>query len=327
MKSFKIKKLKNYLVRIVATLVVVIIISCSMTIDTVVQQGSINGGEVLPVTLNVKIKTDAERTAKLMIAVLVPKLWKVAQKGTATFVSGFTTGVQQMSIIPAGTPAPNGNGLDWPTYLSNKIGNGGNLINDWEWVAFYSKSDYALGGGLTIDDVTVSLRLPTSTDNLSFRLAYVVANSSDGLSGTDYYGSISGGCFRVNGTGDLIDFCNPQLSTIEPRTSLDNDIITIGFDAGVADNDLSKATEVYICATGITATGEKITVCAVNAASKLSSPGAGRWSKDIWPRKFFSLSDNQQLTRMEYYFTDASGGKKVGYGGGKDPFLYTFKCQ
>jgi len=326
MKSFKIKKFENYLVRIVATLIVVIIISCSMTIDSIVQQDSINGGEVLPVTLNVKVKTDVDRTAKLMIAVLVPKLWKVAQKGTATFISDFSTGVQQMSVIPAGTPAPNGNGLDWPTNLANKIGNGGNLINDWEWVAFYSKSDYALGGNITVN-VTVSLRLPTTTDNLSFKPGYVVANSSDGLSGSDYYGSFFPGCFRVNGTGDLIDFCNPQLATVEPRTSLDNDIVTIGFDAGVAANALDHATEVYICATGITTTGERITVCTTAAGSKLASLGAGRWSKDIWPRKFFSLNDNQQLSRMEYFFTDAARAVKVGYGGGADPFLYTFKCQ
>ena len=77
MKSYK-KKVQNYLVRILATIIVVLVISCSMTFESVVQPSSINGGGVLPVTLNVKVETNASQTSKLMIAVLVPKLWHVA---------------------------------------------------------------------------------------------------------------------------------------------------------------------------------------------------------------------------------------------------------
>jgi hypothetical protein len=328
MKSFQLTKFQNYFVRILATLIVVIIISCSMTIDSVVQPTSVNGGDILPVTLNIKVETNSSQTSKLMIAMLVPKLWHAASKATVTFTSEITTGVQTMTLIPAGSPAPNGNGLDWPNYLAAKIGNGGNLINDWEWVAYYSNSDFSLPGNFKTTAV-VSLRIPVSNDNLSFKLQYVVANSTDGLSGTDRYGSYSPGCFSVNGTGDLIDFCNAQLATVEPRTSLDNDIITIGFDGGVAKNDLESAADVYLCATGITTTGARIEVCSQVSTTKLTSLGAGRWRIDLWPRKFFSLTDNQQLSRIEYFFTDAAGGKKVGYGGGTStsPFLYTFKCQ
>jgi Domain of unknown function (DUF4961) len=326
MKSYKLKKFHNYLVRIFATMIVIIIISCSMTIESVVQPSSVNGGDVLPVTLNVKVTTNSSQTSKLMIAMLVPKLWNVSKKAVITFTSDITTGPQQMTLIPTGSPAPNGNGLDWPNYLAAKIGNGGNLINDWEWVAFYSNADFSLGGNVTVN-ATVSLRIPVSNDNLSFKLGYVVANSSDGLSASDRYGSFFPGCFTVNGTGDLIDFCNPQLSAVEPRTSLDNDIITIGFDGGVASNQLQTASEIHMCASGITTDGTRIDVCLPVAANKLTSLGAGRWNIDLWPRKFFSLTDNQQLAKMEYFFTDGTGSNKVGYGGGTSPFIYTFKCQ
>ncbi len=326
MKYFKSKKFQNYLVRIVATMIVVIIISCSMTIDSVVQPSSVNGGEDIPVTLNVTVTTNTSQTSKLMVAVLVPKLWKAAQKIKATFTSDISTGPQQMTLIPAGTAAPNGNGLDWPTNLANKIGNGGNLINDWEWIAFYSNADYALGGNTTVH-ATVSLIIPTTNDNVSFKLGYVVANSSDGLSGSDRYGAYFPGCFSVNGAGDLIDFCNPQLANVEPRTSLDNDIVTINFDAGVAANGLDNSPDIYLCATGITTTGSRIDVCAVTPQSKLTSLGAGRWRTDIWPRKFFGLTDAQNLEKLEYYFTDVTGNVKVGYGGGTAPFVFTFKCQ
>lgn len=326
MKYYKSKKFLNYLVRAIATMIVVIIISCSMKIDSVVQPSSVNAGEVLPVTLNVTIETNTSQTSKFMVAVLVPKIWHAATNTQVTFVSDITTGPQQMTVIPAGVPAPNGNGLDWPSYLAAKIGNGGNLINDWEWIAFYSNSDYTIGGNITVH-ATVSIKLHPSNDNISFKLGYVTANSTDGLSGSDRYGSFFPGCFTVNGEGDLIDFCNPQLATVEPRTSFDNDIITIGFDGGVATNALQSATSIYLCATGITTTGERVDVCRQVDASKLTSLGVGRWRIDIWPRDFFALAENQQLAKLEYFFTDETGGKKVGYGGGDEPFLYTFKCQ
>lgn len=326
MTAFKLKKFHNYLVKILATAIVVIIISCSMTIDSVVQPSSVNGGEILPVTLNITVTTNQSQTSKLVISVLVPKLWHASTNTTVTFTSDLTTGTQQMTFVPAGVAAPNGNGLDWPAYLTSKIGNGGNLINDWEWITFYSNADLSVAGNQTYH-ATVSIRMLTSADALSFKLGYVSSNSSDGLSGSDRYGSYFPGCFTVNGTGDLIDFCNPQLATIEPRTSLDNDIITVGFDAGVAANLLAGATDIYLCATGITTTGTRIDVCQQVPASQLTSLGAGRWRVDIWPRQFFSLTDDQTLARMEYFFTDAAGSNKVGYGGGTDPFVYTFKCQ
>lgn len=326
MKSFPSNKKFFSLRNICLFLFILFMVSCSMTIDSVVQPGSVQGGQILPVTLNVTITTNQSQTSKFMVAVLVPKVWNATKNTAVTFTSDITSGDQPMSVIPAGTPAPQGGGLDWPTLLANKIGNGGNLINDYEWVAFYSNAAYTVAGNATIK-VQVSIKTKVSDDNLAFKLGYVVANSTDGLSGSDRYGSYFTSCFRVNGTGDLIDFCNPQLATVEPRTSLDNDIITLNFDAGVSANALTGASDVYLCATGITTAGDRITVCSQTPQTKMDALGLGRFRKDIWPRQFFSLQKNQTLKSIEYYFTDASGGSKVGYGGGSEPFPYTFKCQ
>ncbi|NTS42596.1 DUF4961 domain-containing protein [Flavisolibacter sp. BT320] len=311
---------------VAAFFILAFFISCSMTIDTIEQPMSVKGGEILPVTLNVTIETNEAQTSKFMVAVLVPKVWNARRNTTVTFTSDITSGDQRMSVIPEGTPEPKGSGMDWPTLISTKVGNGGNLINDYEWVAFFSDAAYRVEGNKTVK-VQVKIRTRVSDDNLSFKLGYCVANSTDGLSGTDRYGTYFTSCFRVEGSGDLIDFCNPQLASIEPRTSLDNDIITLNFDSKVSDNLLSDVTDIYLCATGITTAGERIDVCLQNAQSKMNPAGVGRFQKDIWPRQFFSLKPAQTLRSLEYYFTDATGTKKVGYGGGADPFPFTFKCQ
>jgi hypothetical protein len=308
------------------TLLFVFILGCSMTIESVIQPSTINGGETLLATLNVKVTTNQEQTSKFMVAILVPKMWNARQKATLTFTSDISSGPQKMTAIPVGTPAPQAQGLDWPTKLASTIGNGGNLINDWEWVAYYSDADYTVAGNVEIDAV-VSVSIPTTEDNISFKMGYVVANSTDGLSGTDRYGSYFTGCLRVNGTGDLIDFCNPQLSAIEPRTSLDNDIITINFDGGVVANPLGNSNEIYLCASGITDDGEILNACASSEKTKLVSLGASRFRLDCWPREFFAVPAGKTLQRLEYFFTNADGTVKVGYGGGDSPFIYTFNCK
>jgi hypothetical protein len=320
------RRVWNWTWKITGALLILIVVSCSISIDSVVQPASVNGGDILPVTLNVTITANSSQTSNFMVAVLVPKVWKVAQNATITFTSDITSGDQPMTLIPAGTPAPQGGGLDWPTLLVTKIGKGGNLLPDYEWVAFYSNTAYTIGSNATVH-ATVSIHIKTSPDNLFFKLGYCVANSSDGLSSPDRYGSYFTSCFQVNGTGDLIDFCNPQLSNVDPRTSLDNDIITLNFDGGVTSTALDNATSVYLCISGITASGDSLSVCEQTVRTKMNPLGLNRWQKDIWPRKLFNLSDNQRLTGLRYYFTDASGNNKVGYGGGSSPFVYTFKCE
>lgn len=312
--------------KVVGGLLLLIIAGCSITINNVVMPGSVNGGDILPVTLNVTIETNDNQTSNFMVAVLVPKVWKVAQNASITFTSDITSGDQGMSVIPAGSPAPQGGGLDWPTLLANKIGNGGNLLPDYEWVAFYSNTSYSVVANATIH-ATVSIKIKTSTDNLLFKPGFCVANSTDGLSSTDRYAASFTNCFRVNGQGDLIDFCNPQISTIDPRNSLDNDIITVTFDGGVQSTALDNASQVYLCIAGITATGDSLVVCTQNDGTSMTALGLNKWQKDIWPRKLFNLANNQHLTGLRYYFTDGTGSNKVGYAGGATPFTYTFKCQ
>jgi hypothetical protein len=193
-------------------------------------------------------------------------------------------------------------------------------------VAFYSNSSYSVAGNATIH-ATVSIKIKTSPDNLMFKLGYCVANSVDGLSSSDRYGSKFTNCFQSIGTGDLIDFCNPQLANVDPRTSLDNDIISLTFDGGVQSTPLDNASQVYLCISGITDGGDSLSVCTQTGQTKMDALGLNRWRKDIWPRKLFNLTDNQHLTGLRYWFTDAAGGSKVGYAGTQAPFIYTFKCQ
>jgi hypothetical protein len=333
MKLFGNKKRFGYIWKVAGAVIIVIIISCSITITGVVQPASVNGGQTLDVTLNANISTNTSQTSNLMVAVLVPKIWNAAANATVTFTSDISSGNQAMTVIPNSTPAPGANGLNWPTDLLNTIGHAGNLIQEYEWVAFYSNTAYAIGGNVSVN-VVVNIQINVGQANVLFNMAYVVGESGDGLHSTawgdpstSYYGTYFPGALRVYGTGTLLDFINPQLSVITPSTALDNDIITIPFGADVINNGLTGASQIYLCATGYVHGGDSIVVCQQNAQSQLDSLGQGNFQIDMWPRGFFNLTSTQTLDSIHYVFTDASGTIKVGNEGTLTPFSFGFNCQ
>lgn len=336
MKLFGNKKWWGYTWKIGGTVLVLIIVACSVTITSIVQPATVTGGQVLNVTVNGTWATDAAQSSNLVVAILVPTIWNAGANTTMTFTSDLTNGTQSMSVIPASTQAPGSGGLNWPTDLQNVLGHEGNLIPEYEWVAFQSNSPVSIGGG-TSASCTVNIQITTATKSLYFNMGYFLGDNSDGLHSTgangtlpptEYYNVYGPSPITVNGVGTLLDFVNPQLSVPVPGSATDNDILQIPFGATVLTNPLTSATNIYLCATGYTSGGDSIQVCQQTAQSRLDSAGTGNWQIDIWPRGFFNLSATQTLDSMHYFFTDPTGTTKVGNGGSSSsPFSYSFGCQ
>lgn len=328
------RKTWGWVWKITAAMIIMVVVGCYLTIESVVQPATVQGGTTMTVTLNCQIQTNNPQTSAFIVGVLVPKIWNASANATVSFTSDQTTGPQAMSLIPPGTPSPNGNGIGWQDDLANTCGHAGNLIPEYEWVAFQSNSQYAVPATTTFNVyVTINIKVPNN--NVLFNMAYCIAESGDGLhSGaygdpsTDFYGTYTPSTpVRVNGEGTLLDFVNPQLSVIVPGNSLDKDIISIPFNSTAKTNALSGASKVYLCATGYLTSGDSITICQPSSASQLTSTGIGQWQLTIWPRGYFGLSPTQTLDSMEYFFTDAAGANKVGYAASPTPFTYVFSCQ
>ncbi len=324
----------NWIWKITGTLIVLVIFACSITINNVTQPASIPGASTLTSTITATIgQVNATQTSALVVGILVPTQWNAANNTTVSFTSTATTGIQPMNLIPTGTPAPTGGGLSWQTDMLNTIGSAGNLINEYEYICFESPQQYTVNNGNNID-VVVTVNIKVSQTNMLFNMAYVVCESTDGLNSTansqspsTYYGTFFPPSLRVTGPGTLLDFIDPQLSVITPGFATDNDIITLPFNSTAVHNSLTNASQVFLCATGYTTTGDSIKVCQQTNASQLQSLGGGNFQKSIWPRGLFGLSASQSLDSIEYVFTDATGSVIVGFNGTSTPFSYTFGCQ
>lgn len=311
----------------------IILTRCGEIITGVDQPATATIGSVVPITVHINIPTVGDGGPDYLIfGFLVPKGWKAAQNTAISYTSPLGNGT--MNLIPDGTVAKNGGGLTWPAYMKKTFQNGGNLIDDMEWVAYQSDKAYPHSGGNALSgDLHIKIKVGADGNSTLVKLGYVITDTGNGFTsdgnGT-YYSELITPCFEVTGgTGDLVDFCNPQLTTINPPKSLDNDIITLTFDGTVSDTRLNNVTETYLCATAYTSDGKTINICEQTDKTKMTqiAPNSRRFQVTLWPKSFFGVTGTQTITRIEYFITDKTGAVKVGYGNTLAPFTYTFRCS
>ncbi len=315
-------------------LIILIFIAADCGIDditlTVPASGNANEVSTFIIHSGAKPRIEGEgnsHTTQLVTGIMVPKSWNARQNGTVSFTSPKGGGV--MMIIPD-SEAEASSGLSWHEAAKRMFGIGTNLIDDFEWIVYRSTQTYTFVNNEDINfDIKFDIKL--GPENMLVKLGFYVGSSVQNLRADDqdYKRFAFSDAFEVqNGEGDLIDFVNPQLSKIEPVKSSDNDILTFTFDSGVTSTVLDNTTDIYVCAKGYDKDGQMVAeICEQNERTKLKSIGGKRFRLDTWPKALFNLSNAISLSRIEYYYTDATGANRVGYGNTSDPFPFTFKCE
>lgn len=336
----------KYLWTSCALILVALVFSfCHTKITGVTGPATATVGQTINIGVDVDVSTNYfgsdTYSGNVIIAVLLPKGWKGRENMTATYTSGKGNG--NMVFTPASAIAPNTNGLTWAVALKNKFQIAGNLIDDMEWVVM--QTDQPLkwqNGDKFVGNCAIKLKVAADGNATSFKPAYVVAQTLDGLKddpgvadgapwGPDavYHNIYKGDCFSVTGgDGDFVDFCNPQLTSIDPPKSLDNDFVTLTYNNTITNTGLDNPQAVYLCATATTSDGKTLTVCEQTDKTKLTQTGAktGLYKLTFWPHQFFGATASQTIVSMSYYITNQAGTIKVGYGGTSDPFTFKFRC-
>jgi len=301
--------------------------ACVSTIVNIQQPTIVAAGDTAHIVLDIQWKeTNEDHTDRQVIGICVPKSSNAGSNTKMYLVSEI--GESGMSKVPAGATEPS-SGLEWAEAFTKKFGIGPNLIDDMEWIVFWSDIKFFVANQSLVN-AKIFINIKTGPDNLMVKPGYAMCEDRDGLSDSNsgYYTSAFGNCLEVNeGEGDVVDFCNPQIGIGEPSNATDNDLITIRYNGLLDETGLKNESEVFLCATAFTSDGETIEVCGSEDIAQLRSIESKRWRIDMWPRKFFNLRDDQTLTRIEYYFVDRTGTFKTGYGNTADPFKFTFKCK
>lgn len=321
----------NCLYLIIGLAVVVFLAKCGLTALTVTVPESGNANEVSTFTMHCGVEPRIQEpntvTSQFTAGIMVPRGWNARENAVVSFTSPKGNGV--MSIIPD-TELEASSGLSWHLAAKKMFGIGPNLVDDFEWVVYRSAQAFTFKNNEDIKfDVKVDCKL--GPNNMLVKLGFYIGVFKENLrkDDQDYKRFTFSEVFEVkNGEGDLIDLVNPQLSKIEPVKSEINDIITFTFDGGITNTALDNVDEIYVCAKGFNAGGMMIAEsCEKSSKTKLSPLGGKKFRLDTWPGELFNITSQSGLQRMEYYFTDVTGNKKVGYGNTEDPFKFTFRCQ
>jgi len=329
-----IKKIHNWVRRIVTAVILFFFLTMCIYIDTIEYEATVNANETTTFVVHCRVEPIATSDdTRLVIGFLTPKSWHAAETTTMTYVDNFDEGVQTMSPIPADDTPVNGNGLTWPAYIKSKEGVGPNVLDDMEWIFYWSDKPYSvLNGDMFTVDVTVTTVV--GPDNLKAKIGFFANHTNDGFS-TDnrHWQFLYTDCFEViNGEGDVLDFCERHFNAIDPLQNTSNDIVTIKFQGDLKPNDLDEAAEVYFCSTAYTDLGNTVNVCDPTDANKMMKDNefGHNYSITFWPVGYYDLQDGEEILKIEYTFKNEDGSAEItGFDADSTaiPFRYTFRCK
>ncbi|MGN0069658.1 MAG: DUF4961 domain-containing protein [Prevotella sp.] len=310
---------KHFLALPLAALIALFVFSCVYIDEISVMQvydgkevSYVYAGDVATFTINGHIECHEDhQSVNFVAAFLVPKAWKVAENGKATYKSSLADDrdmEKPMSVIPASSLPKNGGGLTWVECLTQTYGVGPNVLDDMEWVVYQTDEKWDIINN-QFPSYTIYLRTPVGDQNLKCHIGFFVNHTDDGFSGGNDHKKcmFSNECFEVvGGKGAVLDFCNNHYNKVAPMSSLQNDYVTFSFIGDVADNDLSSTGEVYFEAEAVTTDGKVYKVDEKTEKTLMKRTGAysGTYTKTLWPVGFFGLGEDEQIQQIHYSFTN-----------------------
>ena len=294
-----------------------------------------------------KVATDggADAGDRMVISILVPKLWNLRGNATMSYENtAVEPGVIRPMFLISDEISPKQDqwqGMTWGQALMKKFGVGLNVPgSDMEWVTFWS-DPYDMHN-LDARPVNVFIKFKTSVDNVKCKLGFFVNNSNDGISDNTWYSQIT---FMdepfetVGAPGGVIDFCEEHPNSESPMFVTKDDIVTIKYSSAVktvnlqgdtVNTALYGAANVYLCASAYTASGGKYDVIEPSEKTQMIKESDTNFSLTFWPADYFGIPDEEEISRVEYYFVNAEQSlyvKNLNDDGSESPFVYFFDCR
>lgn len=319
-----------------AVVLLTVMVACVNLIEVSYDQDQVNAGEEAVFKMKVNLDPIADESpSRFVIAFCCPKEWAPRENVRVWFESTLEPGREiEMLMIPADEAPKNNPGSTWEAELWKVHGKGPNVLDDVQWVAFYSSEYYEMKNGQKVD-VNVTIKTTTGMQNLRVKLGFFVNHTWQAMDTGDHSKVGWGDCFEVvNGEGDIIDFCELHANMNQPGYTTKNDIVTIKYLGRIVENDpLDGAGTIYMDAIAYTGNG--------NTYEKKHSymPKEGSFGQTyaitFWPAGFFGIPAGEEITRIEYIFTNEDGSLQLledvkddnGDVIDKVPFRFVFECK
>jgi hypothetical protein len=291
------------------------VISC-VYLDSVDYESTLTAGEEATFTVNMHIEGWGTNGTSLIFSFLAPKSWNAAANTTVTYTETYNPGVvQTMSLLPVETAPSKQPGKTWAAALRDEYGVGPNVLDDMEWVTFQGNVSYVIADN---DNQSAIIKVVTRVgpDNMRVKLGFYVDHSANGMgdniNGNDSHAVYYTDCIEVmDGEGELIDFCELHFNLVVPPNATKNDILTIKFQGDIETNDLDGINEIYLVSKATTNSGNEYEVNEKTAKTRMVNESGKTYSLTFWAANYFGIPENEEILRIDYYFTNLDGNRWV----------------
>jgi hypothetical protein len=282
--------------------------------NPIVYESTLKAGENATFIVNMYIESAEDHPSDALIfSFLVPKSWNARENTTVTYTDTYQEGtVKKMSLVPLEVSPKNRQGMTWDEALKAQFGVESNVLDDMEWITFQSEVYDVHNGDNQKAQITIVTK--AGPDNLRFKFGYFINHSDDGLgdTGGDHWKHAETDCIEVvDGEGELIDFCELHFNTIMPNSATKDDILTVKFQGEIGENDLDGVDEIYLVSKAVTYSGREYAVTERSAKNRMINESGKTFSLTFWAADYFGIPENEEILRIEYYFTNADGSKSV----------------
>ena len=304
--------------------------TCRMQINDITIPDSIPANDEIEFTVTGEYEPGAKGNFNVVFAILAPSSLNLKENAELLFsTTGFEnfTGTNvsetKMELIPDSELEISKN-LPYPAAYLSVVGVMGNIGGPVEWTVFRTKEKFYIndkaddgGGDNKYVTGTVKIKMKTGSENSRFYMGFSFCGTEKGLtekySDTEEYGYIhheKAKLVEINGgIGVVRDYTVLQLISTVPSVFRYGDIFSINYEA--EGSALQGVDKVYLCGKAVLADGtekvmeEKVDKALMEVVSETS------FSRYIYPRDFFSLPSDAEISKIYVWFSNADGSVVV----------------
>lgn len=296
--------------------VAAVLFSC-ITFNSVVWPSDPKADTEIEVKVQVQLVPETERNGHFVLAMLVPKNWKVADNLKAVYSAknvqsgGNLINITDEEMVLANDYTEPTTTMPYNTAMLSRFGVLGNT-GPVEWVVVRGTTMINTDGSgehpTSVADVT--LRFKTGSNNVKFFTAVATCLSDNGFKSED-----NGDGFlvsdtqmiQVTGGSGNDDYTVLHFVSTTPQTFRYGDFVSIEFVSRIDDTltPLYGEEEVYLNAVATLADGSEKTVNKV----LMTRSGDIHYFKYIYPKQLFGLDEDSVISDLHVWFTNADGSK------------------
>ena len=328
--------------RLLVPAVVAAAVTACFTLSDIIVPANIQTNQVIEIHVKGTVKPETTYGPEgIAFSMCVPSAWKLSENaelflttknlekayGVADLVNEPMVSISNV-VLPKtlGTQGLEPYvGLTWSQAYYLRDGDLGNKGGDVEWLTFTNRDTKIEVTSIKDENYSVELdvtiRFNTGAKPIKWILGCEFAGEKEGWEGVGYRNNLKTQLVTI-GDGS-VDYTALPLTSTVPSSFRYGDFVAVQFvtDVDGQKTALYGTTDVYMVGTAVLADGSVVTVDRKDSWTRMDNVTNTSYRKYIYPRHFFGLAKNTEISEIYFYFSNKDGSRIVKLGDGYGYFF------